>query len=316
MKETKIKIKSLKKYFHLSSTKSVYAVDDIDFEIFNGEILGLVGESGCGKTTTGRVILRLIEPDSGEVIFNGKNILKISYANMKKIRKEMQIVFQDPLSSLDPRKSVANIISQPLRIHRYANSKQIKERTMYLMEKVGLTTEIKSKYPHELDGGTCQRIGIARAIALDPSFIVCDEPVSSLDVSIQAQILNLLEELRQKMSLTYLFISHDLSVIRRLSQRIMVMYLGKIVEIAGAKELYDEPLHPYSEALLSAVPTLKLTNWKKRIILKGDVPTPINIGLGCRFYRRCRRAFDQCAEITPNLKEIKPDHWVACHLYK
>ncbi len=296
MKEAKIKIKNLKKYFHLSKTESVHAVDSIDFEIFNGEILGLVGESGCGKTTTGRTILRLIEPDSGEVIFKGKNILKFSYTNMKKIRKEMQIIFQDPFSSLDPRKSVENIISQPLRIHRYGNgNKQIKERTMHLMDKVGLTTEMKSKYPHELDGGRCQRIGIARAIALDPSFIVCDEPVSALDVSVQAQILNLLEELRQEMDLTYLFISHDLSVVRRLSQRIMVMYLGKIVEFSGAKELYDEPLHPYSEALLSVVPTLKLTNRKKRIILKGDVPTLINIGSGCRFYGRCWKAFDQCA---------------------
>ena len=316
MKEAKIKIKNLKKYFHLSKTESVYAVDSIDFEIFNGEILGLVGESGCGKTTTGRTILRLIEPDSGEVIFKGKNILKFSYTNMMKIRKEMQIIFQDPFSSLDPRKSVENIISQPLRIHRYGNYKQIKERTMYLMDRVGLTTEMKSKYPHELDGGACQRIGIARAIALDPSFIVCDEPVSALDVSIRVQILNLLEELRQEMDLTYLFISHDLSVVRRLSQRIMIMYLGKIVEISGAKKLYDEPLHPYSEALLSAVPTLKLTKRKKRIILKGDVPTPINFGSGCRFYRRCWKAFDQCAEIIPNLKEIKPGHWVACHLYK
>lgn len=316
MKEVKIKVKNLKKHFFLSKTESVYAVDGIDFEIFDGEIMGLVGESGCGKTTTGRSILRLIEPDDGEIIFKGKNILKFSYANMKKIRREMQIIFQDPFSSLDPRKSVENLISQPLKIHRYGNRKQIKERTMYLMDKVGLTVEMKSKYPHELDGGRCQRIGTARAIALDPSFIVCDEPVSALDVSIQAQILNLLEELRQEMGLTYLFISHDLSVVRRLAQRIMVMYLGKIVEIAGAKELYDEPLHPYSKALLSAIPTLKLTNRRKQIILKGDVPTPINLSPGCRFYKRCWRSFDKCAKTTPLLNEIKPGHWVACYLYK
>lgn len=315
MEEAKVKVKNLKKYFHLSKTESVHAVDGIDFEIFNEEILGLVGESGCGKTSTGRTMLRLIEPDSGEVIFKGKNILKFNYKKMKKIRKEMQIIFQDPFSSLDPRKSVKNIISQPLLIHRYGNYKQIKERTAYLMDKVGLPMEIKSKYPNELDGGSCQRVGIARAMALDPSFIVCDEPVSALDVSIRVQILNLLEELRQEMGLTYLFISHDLSVVRRLSQRIMVMYLGKIVETSGAKELCDEPLHPYSEALLSAVPTLKFKNRKKSIILKGDVPTPINLGSGCRFYGRCWKAFDQCAEISPKLKEIKPGHWVACLHY-
>lgn len=316
MNEAKIKIKKLKKYFRLSKNESVYAVDGIDFEIFNGEILGLVGESGCGKTTTGRAILRLIEPDSGEIIFEGKNILEFSSAKMKKMRKEMQIIFQDPFSSLDPRKTAESIISQPLRTHKYGNHKKIKERTMYLMNKVGLTAEIKSKYSHELDGGRCQRIGIARAIALDPSFIVCDEPVSALDVSVQAQILYLLEKLCQEMNLSYLFISHDLSVVRRLSQRIMVMYLGKIVEIAKSKEICDDPLHPYSKALLSAIPSLKLINRRKRIILKGDVPTPINLGSGCRFYKRCWKSFNQCEKIIPQLKEIKSGHWVACHLYK
>lgn len=315
MEEARIKVKNLKKYFYLSKEEIVHAVDGIDFEIFGGEILGLVGESGCGKTTTGRTILRLTEPESGEIIFKGENILNFSYTHMKKIRKEMQIIFQDPFSSLDSRKSVENIISEPLQIHRYGNRKQIKERAMYLMNRVGLTPEMKSKYPHELDGGRCQRIGIARAIALDPSFIVCDEPVSALDVSIQAQILNLLEELLQKMDLTYLFISHDLSVIQRLSQRIMVMYLGKIVEIGGARELYDEPLHPYSKALLSAISSLKIKKRKKRIILKGDVPTPINLASGCHFYKRCWKAFDQCVEISPKLEEVKPGHWVACHLY-
>lgn len=315
MKKVKIEVKNLKKYFQISKKESVFAVDDIDFNIFNGEILGLVGESGCGKTTTGRSILRLIEPNSGQVIFKGENILGYSKIKMKKIRREMQIIFQDPFSSLDPRKTVENLISQPLRIHKIGNKKKIREKTSYLMNKVGLTQEMRYKYSHELDGGRCQRIGVARAIALDPSFIVCDEPVSALDVSIQAQILNLLEELCHEMDLTYLFISHDLSVVRRLSQKIMVMYMGKIVENTGAKELFDEPLHPYTEALLSAVPTLKLKNRRKRIILKGDVPTPINIGSGCRFYKRCWKAFDACADVTPRLKEIKSGHWVSCHLY-
>ena len=315
MKEILIEVKNLKKHFRLSNQEIVHAVDGLSFAIRKGEIIGLVGESGCGKTTTGRLILRLIEPDEGEVLFEKENISNFSFREMVSLRRKMQIIFQDPFSSLDPRKNVENLIAQPLKIHNFGNEKKIKERTIFLMDKVGLTREMSTKYAHELDGGRCQRIGIARALALDPVFIVCDEPVSALDVSIQAQILNLLEGLSKELELTYLFISHDLSVVRRLSHRIMVMYLGLIVELASSKELFDNPLHPYSKALLSAVPSLKISKQRKRIILKGDVPTPINVGSGCRFFPRCDLALSICSHVDPSLKEVEPNHYVACHLY-
>ncbi len=315
MNKLKIKVNNLKKYFHISKTEIVHAVDGLNFEIMDGEILGLVGESGCGKTTTGRTIIRLIEPDYGSIIYKDKDILSLNKGEMMKLRKEMQIIFQDPFSSLDPRKNVQMLISEPLRIHKYGNKKQIYERVLYLMDKVGLTKEMLSKYPHELDGGRCQRIGIARAIALSPGFIVCDEPVSALDVSMQAQILNLLECLSNELDLTYLFISHDLSVVKKLSHKIMVMYLGGIVEVAKSDELFKEPFHPYTEALLSAVLSTNLNHRKKRIILEGDVPTPINLGQGCRFYKRCWKHLPICSESNPSLKELTKGHLVACHLY-
>jgi len=293
----------------------VNAVDNDSFEIMGGEILGLVGESGSGKTTAGRSVLRLIEPDSGQVFFDGRNILNLGGSEMKRMRKDLQIIFQDPVSALDPRKNVFQLIAEPLRIHRYGGRKEIQERVYYLAEKVGLSREVMSSYPHELDGGRCQRVGIARAVALDPSFVVCDEPVSALDVSVQAQVLNLLEQLSNELNLTYLFISHDLSVVRRLSRRIIVLYLGKIMEKASAKELFDMPLHPYTKALLSAVPTLNIEKRRARIILKGDVPTPVNLGEGCRFFKRCPQAMEVCGVITPLLKERDDGHFVACHLY-
>ncbi len=315
MKKTKLTVKNLKKYFRISSTELVHAVDGISFEINDGETLGLVGESGCGKTTTGRAILRLTEPDEGTIIFQGKNILDFNRKEMINARKEMQIIFQDPFSSLDPRKNVESLVSQPLKIHRYGTRNEIKERTFFLLGKVGLDKEMATKYPHELDGGRCQRVGVARAIALNPSLIVCDEPVSALDVSIQAQILNLLNNLKEKQNITYLFISHDLSVVRKIANRIMVMYLGLIVEIATSNELFLKSMHPYTKALLSAVPSLNIHKRRKRIILKGDVPTPINIPSGCRFFKRCKEAMKICKEQNPILKEVFPGHFVACHIY-
>lgn len=312
---TKIQVRDLKKHFTISKTAKVHAVDGVSFDIYEGEMLGLVGESGSGKTTVGRAILRLIEPEAGEVMFKGENILEKSPAEMVKLRRDLQIIFQDPYSSLNPRMSVEKLIAENLKIHRYGSKAAIRERVEYLVEKVGLSKEVLGSYPHELDGGRCQRVGIARAIALSPSFIVCDEPVSALDVSVQAQVLNLLEELSSELNLTYLFISHDLSVVRRISHRIVVLYLGMVMETASSKELFDDPQHPYTQALLSAVPTLNIDKRRERIILKGDVPTPINLGEGCRFYTRCIHAMERCKCETPKLVERSPRHYVACHLY-
>jgi oligopeptide/dipeptide ABC transporter ATP-binding protein len=313
-----VEVKNLKKYFNTSGGL-LQAVDDISFTIEPGMTLGLVGESGCGKSTTGRAILRLLEPTAGEVIFKGKNLLKLNDLKMRKIRQEMQIVFQDPYSSLDPRKAVNQIISEPMKIHRlYPNSKDLEARTRELMATVGLADRLYGAYPHELDGGRRQRIGIARALSVNPKFIVCDEPVSALDVSIQAQILNLLKELQEKFDLTYLFITHDLSVVHHFSDHIAVMYLGKLVEKAPAEELFDHPLHPYTSALLSAIPVPDLSQKRKRVILKGEVVSPINMPDECRFYQRCNYARKECRCGAPPLTEVSPNHFVACKfpLYK
>ncbi len=308
-----LEVNRLKKYFHTSGG-TVHAVDDVSFSINEGETLGLVGESGCGKSTTGRTIIRLIEATSGSVKFKGKEVLSMPKKELRKIRKEMQIIFQDPYSSLDPRRSMGDTIGKPLQIHGLRNKKKREKEVDALMKRVGLSLNLYNKYPHELDGGQRQRVGIARALALNPSFIVCDEPVSSLDVSIQAQILNLLEKLQDELGLTYLFIAHDLSVIKHISDRIVVMYLGKVVEVAPTNELFSNPIHPYTQALLAAVPIPKLKKRHERIILKGSVPSPINLPIGCRFNSRCFKKKSVCSQKNPELKEIGPDHQVACHL--
>lgn len=313
MSEKLLQVKGLKKYFKVPAG-TLHAVDDVEFYINKGETLGLVGESGCGKSTTGRVILRLIPHTSGEVYYKDENILKYDGRKMRDMRKEMQIIFQDPYSCLDPRKTVGQIIAEPLSINKSVPSKEMNEKVLDLMSKGGVNRKLYNSYPHELDGGRRQRVGIIRALALNPQFIVCDEPVSSLDVSIQAQILNLLQDLQESLGLTYLFISHDLSVVRHISNRIAVMYLGKIVEIAKSKELFQNPMHPYTQALLSAVPVAKYNYKRDRIILKGDVPSPINPGTGCRFANRCWMAQDICRKESPCLKEVAPGHEVSCHL--
>ena len=290
------------------------AVRGVTFEMKKGETLGLVGESGCGKSTTGRVLIRLTEATSGSVRYGDKDVLALSKTEMTDMRKELQIIFQDPFSSIDPRKTVGDTIGKPLYIHKIGSRKEREERVDALMEQVGLSPRLYNKYPHELDGGRRQRVGIARALALNPRFIVCDEPVSALDVSIQAQILNLLEELQSKMKLTYLFVSHDLSVIKHLSSRIAVMYLGKIVELSPSLDLFKNTLHPYSQALLSAVPIAKLHRSRELIILTGGVTSQINPHSGCRFHTRCQHRMPVCSEREPGLLDVGGGHQVACHL--
>lgn len=308
-----IEVKNAKKYFN-TKKGLLHAVDDVSFSINEGETLGLVGESGCGKSTTGRVALRLLDATAGEVLYEGKDIMKMSNKEMREMRTKMQIVFQDPYASLNPRLSVSEIIAEPLIVHKvYKDKNEMDKRVKELMETVGLAERLIYTYPHELDGGRRQRIGIARALALNPKFIVQDEPVSALDVSIQAQILNLMADLQDEFGLTYLFISHDLSVVKHVSDNIAVMYLGKIVEKTDSKTIFSNPLHPYSQALLSAIPLPKLGAVRKRIILEGDVPSPINPPAGCRFYGRCMYRQDICKEQEPALVEYEPGHEVACH---
>ena len=313
MSEVLLEVKGLKKYF---PTKKglLHAVDNVDMTIHRGETLGLVGESGCGKSTIGRLTLRLIEATEGEIIFEGKDIRKFSHDEMQAARKKMQIVFQDPYASLDGRKSIFQSIAEPFIVQKvYDNKKQMEEHVYELMRTVGLSEHLVNAYPHELDGGRRQRVGIARAIALNPSFMVLDEPVSALDVSIQAQVLNLLQKLQEQRVMTYLFISHDLSVVKHISDRIAVMYLGKIVELGDCRTISANPLHPYTQALLSAVPVPRIDIHRERIVLAGDVPSPIDPKPICRFAGRCRYCADQCKQCEPDLTEAEPGHFVACH---
>jgi oligopeptide transport system ATP-binding protein len=321
-KEVILRVKNLKKYFPINSgiliqrhVGDVKAVDDVTFSVYRGETLGLVGESGCGKSTTGRTVLQLYRPTAGLVEFDGVELSTLKGEDLRKMRRKMQMIFQDPYASLNPRMTVGRIISEPLQVHGVMEGKKRQERVEYLMEKVGLNPYFINRYPHEFSGGQRQRIGIARALALDPRFIVADEPISALDVSIQAQVVNLMEELQDELDLTYLFIAHDLSMVRHICDRVAVMYLGKIVEIAETEELYTNPLHPYTQALLSAVPVPDpmVEQQRQRIILKGDVPSPINPPQGCNFNTRCPVAVDVCFGEDPQLIEVKPEHWVSCY---
>ena len=314
MAKTILEVKNLKKYFH-TPKGMLHAVDDVNFTIEEGKTLGVVGESGCGKSTTGRAILRLHEPTSGEVIFNGENILTKNADEMRLLRRQMQLIFQDPYASLDPRNTVSEIIGEPLKLQKLIpDKKQRLDKVYELMETVGLAERLVNTYPHELDGGRRQRIGIARALAMEPKFIVCDEPVSALDVSIQAQILNLMQDLQEQMGLTYMFITHDLSVVHHFADDIAVMYLGQLIEKAPSGMLFDKPTHPYTQALLSAIPVPSLNKKRERILLKGEITSPINPKPGCRFAARCPYATDRCRSEEPKLKEIEPNHFVACHL--
>jgi peptide/nickel transport system ATP-binding protein len=315
MNDSLVTVRNLKKYFK-TPKGMLHAVDDLSFSLARGKTLGLVGESGCGKSTTGRLLLRLIEPTAGEVIFDGKDVFKLGSAPLRDLRKEMQIIFQDPFSSIDPRMSISETIEEPLRINRmFPDRKQRLERVFELMAMVGLADRYADSYPHELDGGRLQRVGIARALSLNTKFIVCDEPVSALDVSIRAQVLNLMGELQERLGLTYLFITHDLAVVNHFSDEIAVMYLGKIVEQSPAEELFANPVHPYTEALLSAIPQPSMVKNTKKIILKGELSSPINPRPGCRFASRCMYAQDICRQEEPLLRTVGTDHLVACHLF-
>ncbi len=318
-----LEVRDLVKHFEVSGglfgsgRGIVRAVDGVSFSIRRGETLGLVGESGCGKTTTGRAILQLERPTSGEVVFEGRDLTTLDARELRTVRRRIQVIFQDPYSSLNPRMTVGQIIAEPMAVHRLVpDGAKRRDRVRELLSRVGLLAQHAARFPHQLSGGQRQRVGIARALAMEPSLIVCDEPVSALDVSIQAQIINLLEDLQAELGLTYLFIAHDLAVVRHISDRVAVMYLGKIVELAPRKELYDDPLHPYTRALLSAVPIPdpELEAHRERVVLRGEVPSPLNPPSGCVFHPRCPLAIERCRMEVPALREVKPDHWAACVL--
>ena len=316
-----LKVEHLKKYFPIQSgilgkkSGEVKAVDDLSFDVYEGETLGIVGESGCGKSTTGRAIMRLLEPTSGKITFDDVELTDLSSKDMRKMRRDIQMVFQDPYASLNPRHTVGKILEEPLIVHGIGNSKERKERVQEYLEIVGLSSYHAKRYPHQFSGGQRQRIGIARALMTSPRLIIADEPVSALDVSIQAQVLNLMQKLQQDLKLTYIFIAHDLGVVRHISDRVGVMYLGRIVELADSESLYREPLHPYTQALLSAVPIPDPTHHREQMLLEGDIPSPSDPTAGCSFHTRCPYATDICKFTVPIFRKVKPGHAVACHLY-
>lgn len=322
MSKVLLEVKHLKKFFDIKGgvfgrkVGEVKAVDDVSFSVYEGEVLGIVGESGCGKSTTGKAILRLIEPTEGVIEFDGIDITKISDEEMRILRRDMQIIFQDPYASLNPRHNIEKILTEPLLIHEIGTAKERKQKVNELLEVVGLNSYHAPRYPHQFSGGQRQRIGIARALAVNPKLIICDEPVSALDVSIQSQILNLMEDLKKEFGLTYIFIAHDLSVVKHISDRVGVMYLGRMVELSKKDDLYNEPLHPYTKALLSAVPVPDPDIKGERIIIEGDVPSPSNPPTGCAFHTRCPDCMEICMVKRPSFKEVKDHHFVACHLYE